>query len=333
VEEEVEYVDGQGGGGEEEEIEEELVEDDTESSVEEEYEEEEVVSERKLESSPSLDVDMDEEMDVFRALDEAEKAEKGVAPRPSQADQSKALSQSQQQQQQQPPLTASAVKSRDAMPQRDENSARYNTIICLVVFVAIIAIVAIVLPFVLDYGNRSGDPAPPTAPEPTPAPTPLEPTISPAPTITASPTSIDGEPTVSTEAPTTLRLNQFIQSFLIPISGEEVFQDTSTPQFRAAQYIAEEDPFTNELTTQEELGDRYAAITFYYATSGNDWTQCYLGDESCTQGEWLVGDICGWFAVSCDEFGRVNGFLFGKYFWCSKCENAQQLHSISVHHF
>ena len=36
------------------------------------------------------------------------------------------------------------------------------------------------------------------------------------------------------------------------------------------------------------------------------------GDETCTDGEWLVGDICGWFAVSCDEFGRVNGFLFGK---------------------
>jgi hypothetical protein len=108
-----------------------------------------------------------------------------------------------------------------------------------------------------------------------------------------------------------LRLNQFIQQFLIPISGEEVFEDRNSPQFRAATYIADVDPYTSQLTTVEQLEDRYAAVTFYFATGGDDWKRCYYGDESCTEGQWLVDDVCGWFAVACDEVGRISGFLFG----------------------
>lgn len=204
------------------------------------------------------------------------------------------------------------------MPQRDETKYRQNTILLCVVFVGLIAIVALVLPFVYDRDGDNktsgvdptespvGSPTPPPAPTVSPAPT--TPTVSPAPS--AEFPSASPAPTSET---TSQRLYQFIQEFLIPISGAEVFEDKSTPQFRAATYIADVDPFTSELTSVEQLEDRYAAITFYYATSGDDWTKCFLGDESCTEGQWLVGDVCTWYAVSCDDVGRVTGFLFGTY--------------------
>ncbi len=290
--------------------EEDMVEEVTEGN-DDEYEEEEVVTEppsRALEATSS--VDFGEEQDVFRALDEAEKQETSLPPspppRPSTAApvQTRSISDSQPQQ-----VSAS---SRAAMPQRDENKCSQNTIILLVVFVGLIAIAAIVLPFVLDYGNNdeksSGDPSP-TVPTPPP-----EPTVSPAPTSDDAPTPVP----FPTTSPTTLRLSQFIEQYLVPVSGSEVFEDTNSPQFRAAQYIAEVDPFTSELTSVDQLGDRYAAITFYFATNGDDWFKCYYGDESCEQGQWLVNDVCGWFAVSCDDLGRIEGFLFGKchLLWC-----------------
>jgi hypothetical protein len=313
VEEEVEYP-------EEQYDEEEVVEDDDgdEEEVEvtegnDEYEEEEVVSERKLQSQPSLD--MDEEQAVFQALEDAERAERSFPPPPAPVTPKEigAPEQSSAVPQDQPPT--SSYKSREAMPQRDEDKCRQNTIILLVILVGLIAIAALVIPFVYDF-NRNDD-STSGGPDPTEAPV-VSPTDPPSPTVSPSPTAefptAAPAPTIApdpTFAPTTMRLNQFIEQFLIPVSGEEVFQDKTSPQFRAAVYISDEDPFTSELATLEQLEDRYAAITFYYATSGDDWTQCYLGDEACPGGHWLVDDVCGWFAVSCDEVGRITGILFG----------------------
>jgi hypothetical protein len=196
------------------------------------------------------------------------------------------------------------------MPQRDEISSKQNCIIALVIIVALIAIAAIVLPFVLDYpkknGGSSGEPAPPTAPTQAPAPTEGSPSAPSAPT----PPTISPAPT---ESPTTLRLGQFINQYLVPVSGADIFEDRNSPQFRAAEYIADVDPFTAELTSVEQLGDRYASITFYFATDGPSWTSCFLNDTDCTEGQWLVGDVCDWYRVSCNDAGRVQGYLFGTY--------------------
>merc|ERR1712161_160717 len=112
-----------------------------------------------------------------------------------------------------------------------------------------------------------------------------------------------------TSTPTTLQWGQFMKTFVIPISGVEILQDKSSPQYRAAKYILE-DPYTSQLTTTEQLDDRYASVTFYFATEGENWDSCYLGDTNCTNGQWLVDDTCDWFAVSCNDDGRVTSFRF-----------------------
>jgi hypothetical protein len=127
--------------------------------------------------------------------------------------------------------------------------------------------------------------------------TPITPT--PAPQQTLSP------------APTTSRLGRFIEVFLVPVSGEEVFEDPNSAQYRAAEYIADEDEFVSGLTSIEELADRYAATTFYFATKGDDWNFCSRNDADCTS-PWLIGDVCDWFSVSCNEAGRISSIVFGK---------------------
>jgi hypothetical protein len=193
----------------------------------------------------------------------------------------------------------------------ERSKKRRFKLYCIVsafVIMTCIAIVAIVLPFFLDYGSikTKSDPTPSPAPI---SPTPLSPTGDGSPQPITSPTDA---PTTSTptQEPTTLQWSRFMKTFLIPTSGEEVFQDKNSPQYRAAKYILE-DPYTSELTTTEQLDDRYASVTFYFSTEGENWDSCYLGDTICTSGEWLVNDVCDWFAVSCNEYGRVSSFSFG----------------------
>jgi hypothetical protein len=114
--------------------------------------------------------------------------------------------------------------------------------------------------------------------------------------------------------PTSLNLGRFID-FLIPISGAEVFEDEGSAQYRAAEYIANVDDFTSELTELEELDERYAAITLYYATGGDLWNQCFLGDTVCAA-PWLTGGVCDWEFVSCNVGGRVTSINLGKLCIC-----------------
>lgn len=157
----------------------------------------------------------------------------------------------------------------------------------------------------------------PTVP-PTPAPTRAPVVATPAP---VSPTNAPVSPTIapitptsrpvapSTLAPTTLRLGNLIEVFLIPLSGEEVFTNQSSPQFQAAQFIADVDEYATELADETRLAERYALTVFYYATGGENWNQCSRGDTSCA-GPWLTGDVCSWQYVACNELSRVTSVNF-----------------------
>jgi hypothetical protein len=224
-------------------------------------------------------------------------------------------------------------KSRDHSgglpPPTDRQTQRYRCLLGCVIVVGLIAIAAVILPFVLDEDNGGNpgpratefptpvvpteppltEPTPTSSPEPTPtapiAPTPLTP-----PPNEIAPTAAPIPPTVS-PAPTTSRLARFIEVFLIPVSGEEVFEDRNSAQYRAAEFIADDDEFISEVTLIEELADRYAATTFYFATEGDEWNFCSRNDANCPS-PWLVGDVCGWFSVSCNEAGRINSIVFGQ---------------------
>lgn len=188
-----------------------------------------------------------------------------------------------------------------------EGGSRKKCITLIAIFLACVAIVAIVLPFYLDYpsgvGKKSGQESSSTDTQPS-----------------ATPKSETSAPSISpsdapSDAPTTLQWGQFLQAFLIPISGEEVFEDESSPQYRAAKFIVE-DPYTAEVPTTGQLNDRYASATFYFATEGENWNSCYYGDTNCEDGQWLVGDVCDWAAVFCDDEGRVVQYFFGKIQCC-----------------
>ena len=233
----------------------------------------------------------EEDQDVFKALDEAERADNAFSsPKTG------------------PDTTESKTNDdSEKVPIKSQGQSRRNGTVFLVIFLLCAVIVAIVLPFYIDYPSGLGtkesshqdspeSPSDVSTPEASP-----EPTDSP---LTSIPT---GPPT---DAPTTLQWGQFLNAFLIPNSGEEVFQDKDSPQYRAAKFVLD-DPYTDMVSTTGRLNDRYATITFYFATEGENWKSCYFGDADCASGQWLEGDICDWYAVSCDDDGRVISFLFG----------------------
>ena len=169
--------------------------------------------------------------------------------------------------------------------------------------------------------NPTGSPTVPPTPGPTRAPvvatsaptrapvvvTPTNTPIAP----TRAPTTQTSKPVApSTLAPTTLRLGNLIEVFLIPLSGEDVFKNQSSPQFKAAQFIADVDEYATELTDETRLAERYALTVFYYATGGENWNQCSLGDTTCP-GPWLTGDVCAWEFVTCNDISRVTSLNFG----------------------
>lgn len=233
------------------------------------------------------------EQHVFMALDEAERAESFSRP---------------------------DAGSREQPPEKNETSrsnSKQKCIVLVLVFVACVAIVAIVLPFFIDYRPQKSqsNPTQPVTPVTPPLTPPLTPPVPPpssntqpvSPPIAIVTTNIPTDsPTVT---PTTLRWGQFMKTFLIPASGEVVFENENSPQYRAAKYILN-DPYTQQLTDTDQLHERYASATFYFATHGKNWNSCSLTDEDCTSGRWLVGNVCDWFAVSCNEDGRVISIIF-----------------------
>jgi len=225
------------------------------------------------------------DQDIFKALDEAERADDILS------------------------YNKKGVSRPDTVSQNDEKNfmkdgSKNKCIICGVIFLACVAIVSIVLPFYLDYPSGSGIDSSINGSEDNSDSTSNE-VIDPE--RSRLPSSPTGAPT---GVPTKQQWAQFLTTFLIPVSGKEIFQDESSPQYRAAKFILD-DPYTATISTMERLRDRYASATFYFATQGDNWKYCYFGDEDCNSGQWLVDDVCDWHAVSCDDMNRVTSFIFG----------------------
>lgn len=203
---------------------------------------------------------------------------------------------------------------RAAVPPDDPEAAtnkKFKLIGVGLVVVAILAVVAIVLPFVIDNDDcNSCDPNTRSIPDDdgplidsTPAPTSPR-----APTPTAAP--VPG----ATMAPTTARLRLFIENFLIDQSGVQPFASTDSAHYKAAEFLANEDNVAPTLPSEQHLGDRYALVLFYQAMAGDGWLSCFQGDENCGQ-PWKDPDVnhCDWEYVGCNDDGRVNELVFRTY--------------------
>jgi hypothetical protein len=120
--------------------------------------------------------------------------------------------------------------------------------------------------------------------------------------------------TVPSFAPTTTQLDGWIDQ-LIPFSGEEALRDISTPQYRAALWLADEDEL------QLPIGDprgmqRYFLATFYFALDGDNWVQCGQLDPTCggdpDERSWLLDTEheCDWLGVGCDITATIVTSIF-----------------------
>jgi hypothetical protein len=150
----------------------------------------------------------------------------------------------------------------------------------------------------------------PVTPAPTDAPTTLAPTVMPiTPAPTDAPTAMPVITPAPSPAPSNGRFTSFVEQ-LETISGEGAFENTSSPQYQALQFLIGEGYTDAEV----DVGvlERYAALTFYYATGGDSsWYQCFRGHLNCGSGQWLLGDVCGWQYISCNSNGFVTSLKFG----------------------
>ena len=126
-----------------------------------------------------------------------------------------------------------------------------------------------------------------------------------------------------------------LRKMLLPISGPELLYDESTAQYRALEWLANEDAYLPTLLKdtdgnltydEDELSavsrqlfrERYVIVSFYFATNGPNWETDlkFLSNSSVCEwpeiNEWEDGDLTN--AIRCDELsGLVNYIRLGKH--------------------
>jgi len=157
----------------------------------------------------------------------------------------------------------------------------------------------------------------------TPTASPMAPSISvpvASPTSTESPTSApmvgtptDGEPT-QTGVPSTAEV-VFVDAYthLRQISGD-LLDDPASPQHKAFQWLANEDPANLDLNSipEQTLEQRYVAALLYFSTEGDSWFDSlgFLGEGAvCTWRDDLAAK-----GISCNALGVIDYITISKSF-------------------
>jgi hypothetical protein len=81
---------------------------------------------------------------------------------------------------------------------------------------------------------------------------------------------------------------KMLREMLIPLSGIDSLSDSSSPQYAAMAWLADEDPAFLDLgvTPFNTISDRYIVVLLYFGTTGNRWR---------AQRDFLtVTNICKW---------------------------------------
>ena len=98
------------------------------------------------------------------------------------------------------------------------------------------------------------------------------------------------------------------------VDTEALLQDTGSPQFRAARWLADDDGSGLATVCNQRLFERYALLAMYYATNGPNWDICNENDPACVgnsqQGWRSDADICNWYRVRCNTDGLVDSIDF-----------------------
>jgi hypothetical protein len=165
-------------------------------------------------------------------------------------------------------------------------------------------------------------PFPTFAPNSSPAPNPFsfqpfplptfDPTTPTGPTETDSPTL---SPTLSDEE---AERRVAITEFVILVSGVLVILDPSSPQFKAYQWILNDDPLQLMATDVPQLPQRYYLATLFYATNGDSWDECGppTGATPCENvlQRFLSGSPeCMWLGVTCGTSQKIGSINIRKF--------------------
>jgi hypothetical protein len=103
------------------------------------------------------------------------------------------------------------------------------------------------------------------------------------------------------------RSERFIeaQSILSDVSAAETFQDSTSSQYKALSWLADNDMNTS-IEDTEELQSRYILAVFYYSLDGPSWIE--------TENAWLsAADKCAWNGVTCNEDSGVESIIQDTY--------------------
>eukprot|EP00978_Attheya_sp_CCMP212_P005821 scaffold12969_cov65-Attheya_sp.AAC.13 len=86
------------------------------------------------------------------------------------------------------------------------------------------------------------------------------------------------------------------------ITSMDVFMDKSSPQYKAARYMADEDPSRIRPINDSHFLQLYALVTFFFSTNGESWKRCNPGNLcSGPFSTWLSdSDECDWMGILCD---------------------------------
>eukprot|EP00573_Skeletonema_grethae_P007718 CAMPEP_0201695198 /NCGR_PEP_ID=MMETSP0578-20130828/7231_1 /ASSEMBLY_ACC=CAM_ASM_000663 /TAXON_ID=267565 /ORGANISM="Skeletonema grethea, Strain CCMP 1804" /LENGTH=746 /DNA_ID=CAMNT_0048181009 /DNA_START=111 /DNA_END=2348 /DNA_ORIENTATION=- len=89
---------------------------------------------------------------------------------------------------------------------------------------------------------------------------------------------------------------QPMKDMFVEISGEEVFLETDSPQYRALVFLAEQDPLKlnpSDPILSHQIIQRYVLSVLYFSTNGPSWKHRVY---------WLTGQHeCGWQYVICSD--------------------------------
>ena len=213
----------------------------------------------------------------------------------------------QQQQQQQQVVIAGAAEP------IDERKFKYT--VWLYVGIAILFVgvgVAVGVTVGLDPTPESEPTNTQQQPVPTMKPS-TDPTLMPSVTPTANPTKPP-------------RLDLFLESFLTnePRLNATVLTNTTSPQYRALAWLADEDELVLEPVPFSTLTfERFILVTLFFATDGFNWANEFRFLRTSSICEWNNGVDWANDGVRCNEKGFVSKIYMGKVFDCCQPRTSQ----------
>ena len=178
------------------------------------------------------------------------------------------------------------------MSEEEENQIerrKYTKYLIIAFLCMVLIAVAIVVPVVLMLGKT----------------VPVAPSAAPSAVPSMAPSS----------APTSVRLDAIVDN-LTSVSSENDLQNKSSPQYQAAQWVADEDPLKVAIGNPR-LVQRYILAVFYFSTNGDEWLECGRKDPICggdpNEDSWLSeSSECTWLANRCVNGVDVDRIFFGE---------------------